>query len=150
MKTILLILFLGISGIVFAQKGEVVTTEDGRKVILKPDFTWEYLDIKASKAVAKIETNKSKTDDTESCQLPENFREPHLNSRIQNKLKRGHATIEDIKEKVAKDNNVSVSEVILIAASEQQTKGEYLFCVNGKRLTYKRLGNTIMKKGKLF
>ena len=150
MKTILLILFIGISGIVFAQKGEVVTTEDGRKVILKPDFIWEYLDVKVPKASENIETNKAKPDNTESCQLPENFKEPQLNSRIQNKLKRGHATIDDIKEKVAKDNNVSVSEVILIAATEQQTKGEYLFCVNGIRLTYKRLGNTIIKKGKLF
>ena len=150
MKTILLILFLGISGFVCAQKGEVVTTEDGRKVILKSNFTWEYLDANTPKAAENMETPSSKPEDPERCQLPENFKEPKLNSRIQNKLKRGHATIDDIKEKVAKDNNVSTSEVILLMASELQTKGEYSFCVNGKKVIYKRLGNTIMKKGKLF
>ena len=150
MKTILLLLFLGICGITYAQKGEVVTTEDGRKVILKSDFTWEYLDGNGSETKTFDNTDKSNTDDSEACHLPENFEEPRLNPKIQNKLKRGHATIEDIKEKVAKENSVSVSEVILVEASELSTKGEYLFCVKGKKQSYKRLGNTIMKKRKLF
>ncbi|GAA4280475.1 DUF3157 family protein [Gaetbulibacter aestuarii] len=150
MKSVLLLFFIGISSIAFAQKGEVVTTEDGRKVLLKPNFTWEYLDATASERLAANKRDMPTSEDETSCQLPENFKEPNLNSKIQNQLKRGHATIDDIKEKVAKDNNVSVSEVILTSATELRTKGEYHFCVKGKKQVYKRLGNTIMKKGKLF
>ena len=150
MKSTLTLIFLIMSGIAFAQKGEVITTEDGRKVLLKPDFTWEYLDANAPQTVTTNKKDMPKPGDDEGCQLPANFKEPKLNVKIQNQLKRGHATIEDVKEKVAKDNNINVSDVILISASEQRAKGEYYFCVNGKKIVYKRLGTTIMKKGKLF
>lgn len=150
MKSILLLFFLGISTVAIAQKSHIVTTEDGRKVILKPDFTWEYLDAKTAQSLALAKTDMPKSGDDPSCQLPENFKEPKLSVKIQNQLKRGHSAIEDIKEKVAKDNEVPVSDVILVSASEQRTKGEYHFCVKGKKQVYKRLGNSIMKKRKLF
>jgi len=151
MKPIIYILILCISSITFAQNTHVLKTDDGRRVLLKPDFTWEY--IASDKAKNKPEPPKEKAiskTNKNSCQLPANYKEPRLDSKIQNKLKRGHATISDIKEKVAKDNNCAPQEVILLSATEIKSKGEYHFCVNGKKQAYKRIGNTIIKKGKLF
>ena len=127
-----------------------MTTEDGRKVLLKPDFTWEYLDAEAPGSVAMTKKDLPENEAGEGCQIPSDYKEPKLSTKIQNQLIRGHATISDVKEKVAKDNEVPVSEVILLSASEQKSKGEYRFCVKGKEQVYKRIGNAIIKKGDLF
>jgi hypothetical protein len=55
-----------------------------------------------------------------------------------------------VKKKVAKDQNCSVDDVFLLSFSEQKKKAVYHFCANGTEVTYKRLGNSIIKASKLF
>ena len=45
MKKLVCIVFLLFSAIGFAQNNYIVTTEDGRRVLLKADYTWEYIDL---------------------------------------------------------------------------------------------------------
>ncbi|GAA4803603.1 DUF3157 family protein [Litoribaculum gwangyangense] len=144
MKTSFFILFFAITSFAFSQNNYIVNTEDGRRVLLKADFTWEYID-------AQISTKTTeKVKETISCNLPSDFMEPELNQKIQSQLKKGRATIEHVKEKVAKDNNCTIDEVLLLSVSEQKSKATYTFCANGKEVKYKRVGNSIIKHQKLF
>ncbi|ULC59898.1 DUF3157 family protein [Flaviramulus sp. BrNp1-15] len=145
MKMPFFIIFFTISSFCFAQNNHIVKTEDGRRVLLKADFTWEYID-------AESTTIKEVTKPTESdnCNLAEDFKEPTLDKKIQNQLKKGRATITHIKKRVAKDYNCSVDDVILLSASEKKSNGVYNFCANGKAVKYKRVGNNIIKSRKLF
>ncbi|MBD0823499.1 DUF3157 family protein [Aestuariibaculum marinum] len=148
MKSIIFLLLFFITSATFAQNNYIVETEDGRRVLLKADYTWEYIDA-APKEVSKNDISEAtKTDD--ACNLGADYEEPKLNGKIQSQLKKGRATIDDVKRKVAKDYNCSVDEVVLISASEQKSKGRYQFCANGKKVDYKRTGFTIIEAGKLF
>lgn len=129
----------------FAQNNHIVNTEDGRRVLLKADFTWEYIDAENTSATSTSNPIKSA-----GCDLAEDFQEPKLDNKIQAQLKRGRATINHVKKKVAKDYNCSVDDVLLLSVSEQKAKGVYHLCANGKKVAYKRVGNTIIKKEKLF
>tara|TARA_R110000868_G_scaffold165660_1_gene399203 strand:- start:3054 stop:3485 length:432 start_codon:yes stop_codon:yes gene_type:complete len=138
-----------ISSISFAQNNHIVKTEDGRRILLKADFTWEYIDLESTKTNS-IVSDIPKPAKKDACNLADNFEEPKLNKKIQNQLKKGRATISHIKKKVAKDNDCTVEDVLLLSVSEQKSKGIYDFCANGKKVTYKRVGNSIIKNGKLF
>lgn len=152
MKTYFVLLLFIFSSIGFAQNNYIVKTEDGRRVLLKADYTWEYIDLEVpvrepidSTLVADSTLTKST-----NCNLIEGFTEPKLNSKIQSQLKKGRATMVHVKKKVAKDYNCKEEDVLLISYKEQKEKGSYMFCVNGTKVSYKRMGNKIMKKGKLF
>ncbi|WP_246067790.1 hypothetical protein [Changchengzhania lutea] len=82
--------------------------------------------------------------------MEKGFKEPKLDSKIQSKLKRGHATIDHVKKKVAKDYKCDVTDVLLLSYKEQKEKAVYHFCAKGKKVTYKRIGNSIIKKAKFF
>ncbi len=57
MKSILLILVLSFTSVILCQT-QTATTTDGKKVILKPDMTWEYVQKKPETTPApKIESN---------------------------------------------------------------------------------------------
>jgi len=133
----------------FAQKGEIIKTEDGRRVLLKADYTWEYLDLEHPETTTATEATALEVSEN-TCQLEDNFEEPKLDSKIQAKLKRGHSTMAYVKKKVAKDNNCTVDDVLLISFTEQLKKGVYHFCANGTKVTYKRVGNMIIKASSLF
>lgn len=137
MKLSFFILVFFISTIGFAQNNHIVKTEDGRRVLLKADFTWEYIDLENPK-------------DNRSCGVSEGFVEPKLDSKIQNQLKKGRATINYVKKKVAKDYECEIDEVLLLSFSEQKAKAVYRFCANGEKVIYKRVGNSIIKGTKLF
>lgn len=134
--TFLLFLFI-VSSMAFGQNNMILKTDNGRRVLLKADYTWEYIDTEKPLA------NKS-------CDLPEGFVEPELNQKIQAQLKKGRATIDDVKQKVAKDYNCDISDVILLSFTEQKVKAVYHFCANGTKVTYKRTGYSIIKGTKLF
>lgn len=151
MKTSFFILLFIISSFSFAQNNHIVKTEDGRRVLLKADFTWEYIDLqKPIKKAKSIEKEVSKASKANDCKIASDFEEPKLNKKIQNQLKKGRATINHIKKKVAKDNDCNIEDVLLLSVSEQKAKGIYDFCANGKKVTYKRVGNSIIKNGKFF
>lgn len=148
MKTVLLILLFFISFIGFSQNNYIVKTEDGRRVLLKADYTWEYIDAEAPVVKNAIE-EKVKTAEGNGCNLAQDFVEPELDKNIQMQLKRGRAAMEDIKKKVAKDYKCQVEDVVLLSVSEDKAKGAYDFCANGTQVSYKRNGHTIVKKGQL-
>jgi hypothetical protein len=137
MKTSLLLLLFFITSIGFAQNNHIVKTDDGRRVLLKADFTWEYIDLE-------------KPVPDKRCHVAQDFTEPVLDNNIQQQLKKGRATIDHIKKKVSKDYKCEVEDVLLLTASEDKDRGTYDFCANGTKVTYKRNGFTIIKSGKLF
>lgn len=148
MRYLFFLCFLFSISFSFSQDNHIVKTDDGRRVLLKADFTWEYIDLVAPANNSNTEeVAKPKID--EVCKLPNDFEEPKLNAKIQSQLKKGRATISHVKKKVAKDYDCSVSDITLISAREQKEKGTYSFCVKGKKVSYKRIGSTIIKKGNL-
>lgn len=148
MKICFVLLLSILSYASFAQNNYIVKTEDGRRVLLKADYTWEYIDLEAPEkdedALVEAEHEEN------NCNLLADFKEPKLNSKVQSQLKKGRATIDDVKKKVAKDYNCTVDEVILLWASERKSNGKYTFCANGTKVTYKRNGFVIIENGKLF
>ena len=148
MKNSLLILLFLISSIGFAQNNYIVKTEDGRRVLLKSDYIWEYIDL-AKPSEEKVNSQKTaqilESNETNTCNLAADFVEPKLDRGLQMQLRKGRATIENIKRKVAKDNNCQKEDVILLAVSESKAKGIYNFCANGTKVSYKRTGHTILK-----
>ena len=149
MKIYLLMLVFFVSFLGFAQNNYIVKTEDGRRVLLKSDFTWEYIDLEkpADKKNMPLTSNALETKSNQ-CDVAADFVEPELDNNLQAQLKKGRATIEHIKAKVAKDNNCTVEEVLLLYASEDKKKGIYGFCANGKKVSYKRTGLNIAKNKK--
>ncbi|TBN03920.1 DUF3157 family protein [Hyunsoonleella flava] len=148
-KCVFALLFLT-SLLAYSQNNRIVKTEDGRRVLLKADFTWEYID---SQPLTLVDSSKIKPVqplDTKLCNTPKDFKEPKLDSKIQAQLKKGRATISHIKKKVAKDYKCDVKDVILISASERKASGNYTFCANGKKVFYKRSGHNVAEKRKLF
>lgn len=143
MKIYMLFFALLITALATAQNNHIVKTDSGRRVLLKADFTWEYID------ASQTATANAKPTDSR-CHLPENFEEPKLDKKIQSQLKKGRATMEHVKRKVAKEYQCDVKDITLIEVSEIKTKGQYGFCVKGKEVVYKRIGNSIIKKKKLF
>lgn len=142
----MLVFFISFIG--FSQNNYIVKTEDGRRVLLKSDYTWEYIDLEKP-AEEKVKSEKTAqvldSSETNTCNLAADFEEPELDKGLQLRLKKGRATIEDIKRKVAKDNNCEEEDVILLAVSESKAKGIYNFCANGTKVSYKRTGHTIIK-----
>ncbi|GAA4890081.1 hypothetical protein GCM10023311_12810 [Flaviramulus aquimarinus] len=149
MKTYFFLLIFLICSIGFAQNNYIVKTEDGRRVLLKADYTWEYIDMVKpsgdSVSIVSLKPIKSKT-----CNVAPDFTEPKLDKKIQSQLKKTRATINHVKKKVAKDYNCTVEDVLLLSFLEKKERGLYDFCANGTKVTYKRIGSTIIKNGKLF
>lgn len=148
MKGIFFIFFL-ISGITFSQNNHIVKTEDGRRVLLKSDFTWEYIDLEKPKVVSSPK-KELKELTSNRCNLGEESKEPKLKSKIQSQLKRGKSSMPYIKKKVAKDVICNVEDVILLSFTETKERGVYYFCANGEEVKYKRIGNRIMVAKKMF
>jgi len=132
MKYFIGILLLFLSYSIQAQNNYIVKTEDGRRVLLKADYTWEYIDLKApEKDSTKLKEKSTVSQeiintpelkkDTSNCNLGLGFEEPRLNKQTQAYLKRNRSSINQLKKKVA----------------------------NGK-VAYKRNGASFFRKGKLF
>lgn len=149
MKKPLFILLFFVSFMSFAQNIHVLKTNDGRRVLLKEDHSWEYIDSdKTLVDSAKIDLAVLKEKD--KCIVEKDFKEPALNNKIQSQLKKGRATISDIKRKVAKDHECTEEQVVLLSFSEKKASGIYHFCAHGTKVSYKRNGFTIIKSGKFF
>ncbi|MGZ0015865.1 DUF3157 family protein [Yeosuana sp. AK3] len=137
MKMSLFIVLFILSFVGFSQNNHIVKTEDGRRILLKADYTWEYIDLE-------------KPVPDKKCNVAPDFTEPVLDNNIQTQLKKGRATISHIKQKVAKDYQCELEDVLLLSVSEDKDRGSYDFCANGTKVTYKRNGFTIIKSRKLF
>jgi len=151
MKKILLLAFFLISFIGFSQNNYIVKTDDGRRVLLKADYTWEYIDITppAQGQTPRVQKPLPPAPKPLNCGLTPFFKEPILNKKIQAALRKTRSTMPQLKKKVAKNNKCDIDQVILINVDETVAKGRYTFCVNGRRISYKRLGSSFFKKSLL-
>lgn len=130
MKIFLLSILLFIFSFSFAQNISA-TTAEGKKVILKPNKTWEY----------DTKTTVSEND----CVLESNYVEPKSEKSVNNWLKKVDATTDDLKKHVAVENDCKVEDVKLINISEQKGNGMYSLCVKGKRMKYRRTGSVFSR-----
>ena len=85
------------------------------------------------------------TEKDSKCDLPTNYQEPKPDKKIQSKLKRGDATIEDLRKHIAVENDCDVKDVVFLRFTEQLGNGMYSVCVKGKEMKYKRMGTVFMK-----
>lgn len=130
MKKLFIYSLLFASTLTFAQN-KIATTEDGKKVILKSDKTWEY-------------DTKSTTSEND-CVLDTNYLEPKSEKGINIWLKKFDATTNDLKKHVAVENDCKVDEVKLLNISEQKGNGMYSLCVKGKKMKYRRTGSVFSR-----
>lgn len=110
---------------------QTATTEEGKKVILKNDKTWEF--------DTKTITLKN------TCVLEANYVEPKSEKGINSWLKKFDATTEDLKKHVAVENDCKVENVILLNISEQKGNGMYSLCVEGRKMKYRRTGTVFSR-----
>ena len=123
MKKLFICSLLLASALIFAQNKKA-TTEDGKKVILKSDNTWEYLDAEAKKLQIASST-------TSECNLGADFVEKKKNERL-----RKFAAI---------DNDCNTEDIKFINLSEGLGNGIYTLCIKGKIIKYKKMGTVFMK-----
>ena len=130
MKKLFIYSLLLASTLTFAQN-KTATTEDGKKVILKSDKTWEY----------DTKTTISEND----CVLEANYLEKKKKKGINSWLKKFDATTDDLKKHVAVENECKVEDVKLLNISEQKGNGMYALCVKGKKMKYRRTGSVFSR-----
>ena len=129
-KSVLLILAIMVGSFTYSQT-IIATTDDGKKVLLKADKSWEYLNPDAK--------------EEEGCNLPEDFKEPKGKNTAG--LRRIDATLDDLKEHVSVDNECNIEDVIVMRASEQKGSASYVLCVKGKKMKYRRAGSVFFREG---
>ena len=120
---------LFLTGLLFASlismaQNKKATSEDGKKVILKNDNTWEYVDAKDKKLQTVTTTN---TD----CNLDADFVEKKKNERL--------------RKQVAVENDCNPEDVKFISLTEGMGNGMYSLCVKGKIMKYKKVGTVFMR-----
>ncbi|HLV40630.1 hypothetical protein [Xanthomarina sp.] len=118
MKNTIFIIALLVSSISFSQNLKA-TTEEGKSVILKTDNTWSYTD--------GAETKE------EGCNLGKDFKQSKVNNGL---LK--HVMV---------DTNSNADEIIFMKSNTSLGGGNWLLCVKGKQMSYKRVGSVFMKSG---
>jgi hypothetical protein len=123
MKKLFICSLLLASTLIFAQNKKA-TTEDGKKVILKSDNTWEYVDIEAKKLQIASAT-------ASDCNLGPDFVEKKKNERL--------------RKFAAVDNDCNPEDIKFINLSESLGNGIYTLCVKGKIIKYKKMGTVFMK-----
>jgi hypothetical protein len=115
----------------------IAKTEDGRRVLLKNDNKWEFIDLKP------VTEKNSSTEN--NCVIDKNFVEPKSEKSINSWLKKFDATTDDLKKHVAVDNNCAVTDVVLLNISEQKGNGIYSLCVKGEVIKYRRAGSVFFR-----
>lgn len=138
MKTIFMLITMFTTSLTFGQI-LVATTEDGRRVILNEDKTWAFID----KVIKEDSTNEKFPD----CNLPADFIESEGNKKIKGWLKKVDATLDDLKDHVAVDNDCTTQQIKIVQASEQRGNGNYVLCVKGKEMRYRRTGSVFHRQG---
>lgn len=129
MKKQLTILFL--LPLFAISQNQTATTEDGKKVTLKSDKTWEYVN--------------SETKSENFCVVEENFKEPKWNTS--STWKKMGTRVDDLKKHISIDMGVDEKDVTLLSLSEQMGNGVYVLCVNGTKMKYRRTGSVFRKDG---
>lgn len=129
MKKLLLLNLLLITTLSFSQT-QTATTEDGKKVILNDNNTWQYAD---------------GSDNKNTCNIDKNFKEPKWNKS--KSWKKMGTRVDDLKKHISIDMGVVESKIILLQLSEQLGNAVYIVCVDGVKMKYKRTGSIFRKDG---
>lgn len=137
MKKIALFALIIVSSFTMKSQSLIAKTEDGRRVILNKDKSWEFIDNKP------VEDNNKP--DNKSCKIGKDYVEPKSDKTIISWLKKSDATTDDLKKHVAVDNDCSIADVILLNISEQKGNGIYSLCVKGLEMKYRRTGSAFYK-----
>lgn len=106
-------------------------TEDGKKVILKDNKTWEY--------------DQSKTEIKNTCVTEKGLKEPKYNTS--GMWKKMGSTVDDLKKHISVDMGVKQEKIILLEVSEQLGNGVYILCVDGQKMKWRRTGSVFRKDG---
>jgi len=115
----------------------IAKTEDGRRVLLKKDNTWEFIDAKP--------TPEKSAPATTACNIDKNFVEPKSEKGVNSWLKKFDATTDDLKKHVAVDNGCAITDILLLNISEQKGNGIYSLCVKGNIMKYRRAGSVFFR-----
>lgn len=129
MKKLLIISTLLITTLSFSQT-KIATTEDGKKVILKGNNTWQYANASESK---------------NTCVVDKDFKEPKW--KKSGAWKKMGTRVDDLKKHISIDVGVVESKIILLQLSEQLGNAVYILCVDGKKMKYRRTGSVFRKDG---
>lgn len=123
----------------FSMKSQtlIAKTEDGRRVVLNKDKSWEFIDNKPVETI-----NKS---DNKSCIINKDYVEPKSDRNLYNLLKKGGATTDDLKKHVSVDNECEIKDIVILKISEQMGNAVYILCVKGIEMKYKRIGTAFFK-----
>lgn len=129
MKAQFLIASILMATLSFSQT-QTATTEDGKKVILNDDNTWQY-------------TNDS--NNKIACNIDKDFKEPKWNKS--KSWKKMGTRVDDLKKHISIDMGVAESKIILLQLSEQLGNAVYIVCVDGTKMKYRRTGSVFRKDG---
>jgi len=132
MKKLIILGLILTTTFTFSQN-KLATSEDGKKVILKSDKTWEYVELK--------------TEVKNTCTVTVGFKEPKGDSKNQSFLKMVDATVKDLKKHISVDRGCKIEEIVLTSISEQKGNGIYIACISGKEYKYRRSGSVFYRDG---
>lgn len=129
MKKTLTISLLLLSTLTFSQS-QIATTEDGKKVELKNDGTWHFLeDIKKSESYCNCNDIDEKK------------------ARKSGFLTITESSAKDLKKHVSVDLDCDIDKIKVINSSEQKGSAVYVLCVCDKKVKYRRVGSVFYKDG---
>lgn len=137
MKKIVIFTIIILTSFSMKSQSLIAKTEDGRRVILNKDKSWEFID---NKPVEEINKSNNK-----NCKIGKDFVEPKSDKSVTSWLKKFDATTDDLKKHVAVDNDCTIADVILLNISEQKGNGIYSLCVKGLEMKYRRAGSVFFK-----
>ena len=137
MKKIVIFTIIILTSFSMKSQSLIAKTEDGRRVILNKDKSWEFID---NKPVEEINKSNNK-----NCKTGKDFVEPKSDKSVTSWLKKFDATTDDLKKHVAVDNDCTIADVILLNISEQKGHGIYSLCVKGLEMKYRRAGSVFFK-----
>lgn len=121
----LFISILFITSTISMAQSKIATTEDGKRVLLKNDFTWEYLD-------SGIQKNAGDTKN--QCDLGKDYKEPKTSKNV-----------ERLRSHVAVENDCKNEDIKFINIAEERGNGMYSMCVKGKYMKYRMIGTAFLK-----
>jgi len=141
-----LLSFLILSSQTLFSQYQIATTEDGKKVLLKDNKTWEYIEMESTKPKENLSTKDTSKVifDTLKCNIVAGFKEPRT-SRSSTMDVIG-LTSHDIKILIAIDRNVEVKDITIIEAFEKLQYSLYTVCIDGYKYKYKRTGKKIKRE----
>jgi hypothetical protein len=132
MKKTLIFSLLLVSTFMFAQS-QTATTEDGKKVELKNDGTWHYLEAVTNVKKSEIDCNCNDIDEKKA--------------RKSGFLTITESSAKDLKKHVSVDIGCDIDKIKVINSSEQKGSAVYILCVCDKKMKYRRVGSVFYKDG---